>query len=185
MDALGSLRMPCVTLVLLFCSATSCKQPQFNRCMLTMNQQLLLIIFTRPRWSLRHRLGIKSTDINVVGARSKAAILKRQFVQDNIKLCNVSKATWGRGGLVGWLSSSSNKSVVQFAWPVLLNARLALISVNYHKNIILDFVILLNQWLALTMLHATNPWCATCTKQGSGSQLSTEINNYSGPIIID
>ena len=38
----------------------------------------------------------------------------------------------------------------------LLEAWSALTNVNYHRKV----SILLNQWLALTMLRATGPWCS-------------------------
>ena len=41
-------------------------------------------------------------------------------------------------------------------WAELLEAWLALTSVKYHDNILI--LILLNQWLALTMLRTTGPW---------------------------
>ena len=41
-------------------------------------------------------------------------------------------------------------------WPELLEAWLALTSVNYLRNVLV--LILLNHWLALIMLRATGPW---------------------------
>ena len=42
------------------------------------------------------------------------------------------------------------------SWPELLEAWLELSSINYHRNA--QVSILLNQWLALTMLQATGHW---------------------------
>ena len=51
----------------------------------------------------------------------------------------------------GWLRAVLNIRI----WAELFEAWLALTSVKYHDNLLI--LTLLNQWLALTMLRATNP----------------------------
>ena len=43
-----------------------------------------------------------------------------------------------------------------YTWAELLEAWLALTSVKYHDNLLI--LMLLNQWLALTMLRTTGSW---------------------------
>ena len=43
-----------------------------------------------------------------------------------------------------------------FTWPEFLENWLALTSIDYHRNV--QVSILLNKWLALTMIRATGPW---------------------------